>query len=201
VLSSLNFARALTGNENQLSAYEIKVDDPENIEKIKSILQAKLGNGFKVLARYEQKAEMYRVMLIERWVTTAILAFIILIISFNIIGSLTMLVIEKSRDISILQALGANKNMIQKIYLYNGLFTALIGTGAGMLAGYTLCFLQMKSHFIKLGSRGSTFVINHYPVELHLSDFFLTLGIIVFISLGAAYFPSRKASTSEIKFN
>lgn len=201
VLTSLNFARALTDNENELSAYEVKVDDPKNIERIKEQLQTALGNEFKVLGRYEQKAEMYRVMLIERWVTTAILAFIILIISFNIVGSLTMLVIEKSKDISIIQALGGNSSLIQKVYLYNGMFAALIGAGAGMLLGYLICFLQMKFHFIGLGGgSGSTFVIDYYPVELHVSDFFLTLSIIVLISLGAAYFPARKAAQSKMQF-
>lgn len=201
VLASLNFARALTDNENELSAYEIKVDDPANIERIKKQLQTALGNEFKVIGRYEQKAEMYRVMLIERWVTTAILAFIILIISFNIVGSLTMLVIEKSKDISIIKALGGNGSLVQKVYLLNGLFAALIGAGAGMLVGYIICFLQTKFHFIGLGGgSGSTFVIDYYPVELHVRDFFLTFGIILFISLGAAYFPARKAGLSEMKF-
>jgi lipoprotein-releasing system permease protein len=201
VFVSLPFAKQLLGDENGISAYEIKLKNGTDLDEAKNEIASLCGKDYTVRTRYEQKAEMYRVMLIERWVTTAILAFIILIISFNIIGSLTMLVMEKSRDISILKAMGAGTPIIRKVYLLNGLLASLFGAGIGLLLGYTLCLLQMKFHFLKLGGGpDSSFVINYYPVKLKWMDPLITIGIITSISLLAAYFPSKRAGESEMSF-
>lgn len=200
VFVSLPLARELTGSESELSAYELKLRDATAIADVKSNLQQKLGTAYKVTGRYEQKAEMYRVMLIERWVTTAILSFIILIISFNIIGSLSMLVLEKGKDISILKAMGADNQLISRVYLLNGLLTSVLGGLAGLGAGYLLCFLQVKFHFLKLGGSQSTFVIDYYPVAFKAADPLIIMGIITGISLAAAYFPARKAGQSAMQF-
>ena len=201
VFVSLPFAQTLLGDENAVSAYEIKLQPDADLEQLRTQIATIAGKDFTVRTKYEQKAEMYRVMLIERWVTTAILAFIILIISFNIIGSLTMLVIEKSKDISILKAMGAGAPLISRVYLLNGLLASLLGAGAGLLIGYALCLLQIKFHFLKLGGGPeSSFVINYYPVKLKWADPFIAMGIITSISLLAAYFPSRRAGKSEMNF-
>lgn len=201
VFVSLPFAQSLLGDETAISAYEIKLKPEADIEEARAEIAALTGKSFEVRTKYEQKAEMYRVMLIERWVTTAILAFIILIISFNIIGSLTMLVLEKSKDISILKAMGAGTPLVSRVYLLNGLLTSMLGAGAGLLIGYTVCLLQMKFHFLKLGGGSeSSFVINYYPVKLKWADPFIAMGIITFISLLAAYFPSRRAGESAMSF-
>lgn len=201
VFVSLPFAKQLLGDENGISAYEIRLKSGADLEEAKTEIAALCGKDYTVRTRYEQKAEMYRVMLIERWVTTAILAFIILVISFNIIGSLTMLVMEKSRDISILKAMGAGAPLIRKVYLLNGLLASLFGAGIGLLLGYALCLLQMKFHFLKLGGGpDSSFVINYYPVKLKWIDPLVTIGIITSISLLAAYFPAKRAGESEMSF-
>ncbi|HWB64855.1 MAG TPA: FtsX-like permease family protein [Chitinophagales bacterium] len=201
VFVSLDFARRLLDLDNRVSGYEIQLKPGANLNKTKQIIAAIAGKDFKVKTRYEQKAETYRVMLIERWVTTAILGFIILIISFNIIGSLSMLVLEKSRDISILKAMGADTKLISRIYLLNGMLASVIGAGIGMSAGYALCLLQIKFHFLKLSSGGdSSFVIDYYPVQLKLADFLVTITIIISVSLLAAYFPARRAGQSQMNF-
>lgn len=200
VFVSLDFARELLGEENKVSAYEIKLKPGENIEDAKKQVAQLVGKDFKVRTRYEQKAETYRVMLIERWVTTAILGFIILIISFNIIGSLSMLVLEKVKDISILKALGGDRQLVKKIYLLNGMLSSLIGAFTGLLLGYAVVLLQMKFHFLKLGGSESSFVINYYPVVLKWRDPIITLTIITSISLLASYFPAKRASESEMNF-
>ncbi len=201
VFVSLEFAKQLLGDENGISAYEVKLKNDSDLEEAGNKIAALCGSGFTVQTRYEQKAEMYRVMLIERWVTTAILAFIILIISFNIVGSLTMLVLEKSKDISILKAMGADAPLIRRVYLLNGMLASLFGAGAGLLLGYALCLLQMKFHFLKLGGGpDSSFVVNYYPVKLKWADPVITLAIITFISLVAAYFPAKRAGQSEMSF-
>jgi len=201
IFTGLNFARELLGEENRVSAYEIKLKPDADIETAKKQLAELAGKDFKVRTRYEQKAETYRVMLIERWVTTAILGFIILIISFNIIGSLSMLVLEKAKDISILKAMGSSAKQVKQIYLLNGMLSSMIGALTGLALGYFIIILQMKFHFLKLTGGGeSSFVINYYPVKLKWMDPMITLAIIVSISLLASYFPAKRASESEMSF-
>lgn len=200
IFVSLNFARELLEEENKVSAYEIKLNPDIDIKDAKNRLAEVIGKNYEVLTRYEQKAETYRVMLIERWITTAILGFIILIISFNIIGSISMLVLEKEKDISILKAMGGAPRLLKRIYLLNGMLSSLIGAFCGLLLGYTLVLLQMKFHFLKLGGSESSFVINYYPVILKWRDLAITLVIITSISALASYFPARRASESEINF-
>ncbi len=200
VFVSLEFARELLSEENRVSAYELKLKPGENIEDAKKQVKLLVGKDFQVRTRYEQKAETYRVMLIERWVTTAILGFIILIISFNIIGSLSMLVLEKTKDISILKALGGDKQLVKQIYLLNGMLSSLLGAFCGLALGYIIVLLQMKFHFLKLGGSESSFVINYYPVILKWRDPLITLAIITSISVLASYFPAKRASESEMSF-
>jgi len=201
VFVNLNFARELLGEESKISAYEIKLKEGIDLKHAKKQLAELIGSNFEVRTRYEQKAETYRVMLIERWVTTAILGFIILIISFNIIGSLSMLVLEKTKDISILKAMGGDAQMVKRIYLLNGMLSSMIGALSGLALGYLIIFLQMKFHFLKLsGGDDSSFVINYYPVKLKWIDPAITLAIIVSISLMASYFPAKRASEGEMSF-
>lgn len=199
VFVSLDLAREILGQENAVSSYEVKLKDGVSLEKKKDELSAMLGKEFKVHNRYEQQAETYRVMLIERWVTTAILSFIILIISFNIIGSLSMLVIEKTKDISVLRAMGSQPTLVQNIYLFHGLLSSAIGAIGGLTLGYVFCFLQMHFHFLKLGNAGeSSFVIDYYPVVLKWADPIIILFIIISISLLASWFPARRASLTKV---
>lgn len=201
VFVDLEFARELLGEENTISAYEIKLKEGVDMELAKKQLAAIAGKEFVVHTRYEQKADTYQVMLIERWVTTAILGFIILIISFNIIGSLSMLVLEKAKDISILKAMGCDARQIKKIYLLNGMLSSMIGALTGLALGYLVVVLQMKFHFLKLSGGGeSSFVINYYPVKLKLIDPLVTLAIIVSVSLLASYFPAQRASQNAMSF-
>ena len=201
VFVSLDFARQLLGLDDRVSGYEVKLKDGANIEATRQQIAQIVGNDFKIKNRYEQKAETYRIMKIERWVTTAILAFIILIISFNIIGSLTMLVLEKAKDISIIKAMGGNATLIKRIYLLNGMLASTIGAGVGLLLGYVVCLLQIKYHFLKLSNGSdSSFVIDYYPVVLKWADPLVTIAIIISVSLFAAYFPARKAGESAMNF-
>lgn len=199
VFISLKQARELLGDETALSAYEIKLKPGVSLDKMKEAVSALAGNEFLIKSRYEQRAETYRVMLIERWVTTAILSFIILIISFNIIGSLSMLVIEKTKDIAVLRSLGCDSNMVQRIYLLHGLLTSFIGAVSGLFLGYVFCLLQLRFHFLKLGSPGeSSFVIDYYPVTLKVADPFIILTIILSISLLASWYPSHRAGQLSV---
>jgi lipoprotein-releasing system permease protein len=131
-------------------------------------------------------------MQVEKWVIYGILSLILIVAAFNMIGALTMLVLEKQTDIAVLKAMGADDQKVQRIFLSEGLLLAGLGGGAGILLAVLICWLQVKFHLIKLG--GNTFIIDYYPVKLVAGDFFLVIATVVFIAVLAAWIPSRKAS-------
>ena len=131
-------------------------------------------------------------MEVEKWVIYGILSLILIVAAFNMIGALTMLVLEKQKDIAVLKAMGANDQMVQKIFLSEGLLLAGIGGGAGIVIATFICWLQIQFKLIKLG--GSSFIIDYYPVKMAVGDFFLVTGTVLLIALFAAWLPSRKAS-------
>jgi lipoprotein-releasing system permease protein len=176
--------------DDEFSAIEVKVNGDPN--KIKNELQAAIGNNFRVETRYEQNRSLYAVMQVEKWVIYGILSLILVVAAFNMIGALTMLVLEKQKDIAVLQAMGANEQMVQRIFLSEGMLLAGIGGGAGILLAMFFCWIQVTFKPIKL--TGNTFIIDYYPVKMVPVDFLLVIGTILFIALIAAWLPSRKAS-------
>jgi lipoprotein-releasing system permease protein len=161
------------------------------ITRIKA-LQEKLGIKYKVLTKFQQNMSLYNSMRLEKWFIYAVLTLILIIAAFNMIGALTMLVLEKRKDISVLQALGADKSMVKKIFLSEGLLLALTGAGAGIIMALIIASLQLKFHFIKLA--GNSFLIDYFPVKMIISDFVLVIITTVTIAFTAAWFPAKKAS-------
>jgi len=194
VFVSLAFASELLGTAREVSAYEIKLKPGADLDAAKEEMQKLVGSAYLVKTRYEQRETIYRVMRLERWAVYAILAFIMLIISFNIIGSLSMLVIEKQSDISILMAMGADQGMIRQIFLLEGVLSAMIGAVIGIILATALCLLQIKYEFLKLSGGENSFVVQGYPVLLKAGDYILTFFTVVVIALIAAYFPAKKAA-------
>jgi lipoprotein-releasing system permease protein len=145
--------------------------------------------------RFEQNASLFSVMRIEKWIIYAILSLILIVAAFNMVGALTMLVLEKKQDISVLHALGASRGFIQKIFLSEGLLLALIGGGAGMLLAFIIGILQIKLHLVPL--EGSTFLIDYFPVKMVLSDFLLVALTVLIIALIASWLPARKAALQQ----
>jgi len=197
---SLEFMQKLMGEEQQLSALELKLKKDIDPKAAKKLVQAALGNEYQVKTKYEQKETLYRIMQIERWAVYAILSFIMLIVSFNIIGSLLMIVLEKRKDISILKTMGTTEKDIQFIFVMEGILSALIGAGIGILLAIAICLLQMKYGFVKLGTSGSTFVVDAYPVVLKFSDVVLAFFTVVVISGLASFIPSRRAAKGNMEF-
>ena len=199
VFVSLPFATELLDAEGQVSAYEIKLKPDIDAERAKADIQKIAGKDMSVKTRYEQKETIYRVMRMERWAVYAILAFIMLIISFNIIGSLSMLVIEKRQDISILMAMGADRDLIQRIYILEGVLSACIGAAVGIALATFLCVAQIKYQFLKLAGGDNSFVVQGYPVKIKAEDYILTFITGVAIAFIASYFPARKAAETTIQ--
>jgi lipoprotein-releasing system permease protein len=195
VFTNLSFLKyMLSMGADEYSALELKVsDDPD---KVKSNLQSALGSAYKVETRYEQNRSLYAVMQMEKWVIYGILSLILIVAAFNMIGALTMLVLEKQKDIAILKALGTNDQAIERIFLSEGLLLAVVGGAAGMIIATLICWLQMQYKFIKLG--GNTFIIDYYPVKMIPTDFLLVVCTILVIALLAAWIPSRKAGREAI---
>lgn len=195
VFTNLPFLKyMLNMKADEYSAVELKVnDDPD---KVKARLQTTLGNDFLVETRYEQNKSLYAVMQMEKWVIYAILSLILVVAAFNMIGTLTMLVLEKEKDIAVLQAMGANRQRVQSIFMAEGLLLAGLGGTIGMLLAGFICWLQLKFKLIKLS--GDTFIIDYYPVKLMPADFILVAFTVTLIAFIAAWVPARKASQGMI---
>lgn len=194
VFCSLDFAQDLGDNPGKISAYELKLKEGADRDQVRDQLRQALGPDFTVRTRYEQKQSVYRVMRTERWAVFAILSFILLIISFNIIGSLSMLVLEKKQDIFILKALGATPEMVSRIFLLEGALSGVLGATVGVLLGGAFCWLQQKTGFLKLTGGDSSFVVQAYPVVMKATDFVLALCTVAGISFLASWLPARKAA-------
>ena len=195
-ITNIDFIKkALKIGANDYSGIEINLVDPSQADEIKSEVAKIFGNNYLVQTLYQQNQSLYAVMNLERWIIYGVLCLILVVAAFNMIGALTMLVLEKQKDISVLHALGANKNFIQKIFLSEGLLLAFIGTAIGMLLALVIAFMQIKFHLIPL--QGGSFLINYFPVKLQLTDFLLVSATVFVIAMIASLLPSRKAAAQE----
>ena len=185
----IDLARELTETDKGVTSIEIKFRenaDPQTIQK--DIIKI-FGKGFTVQNRYEQQAIFYKVMRSERLAIFFILTLILIIASFNIIGSLTMLIIEKERDIEILKSLGADDNLIRKIFIFEGWLISIIGAFSGIILGFGICWLQQTYGLVKLQSE--SLIMDSYPVVLKLKDFIIVPGTVLLIGYWAAWYPVR----------
>jgi len=186
----LSTARELLEYENNVSTIEIKLKKGANIENAVSYLQSNLGESFEIKDRNKQHEYAYKVMQTEKWFIFMILVFILLIASFNVIGSLTMLIIDKKQDIQILKSLGADNKTIRNIFFLEGLFISFLGAIVGLIIGGLICWLQIEFGLVKLGNSGA-FIIENYPVLIKLSDFFSVMITVLLIGILASWYPVR----------
>jgi lipoprotein-releasing system permease protein len=197
VITNLGFVKRMMGlQQNEYGAAEIAISNKEEYEPIKKSLQAWLGKDYRVETLYEQNRSLYTTMQHEKWFIFILLSFILVVAAFTMIGALTMLILEKQKDIQILKAMGSSRSMVQKIFLSEGLLLAGIGATGGILLSFIIGWLQVKFKLIKL--QGSTFLIDHYPVKFLPQDVILVFTTVVLIALTASWFPSRKAAAQPI---
>jgi len=193
VFTNAAFAQYLFDlNSYEISAIEMAVDEKHE-EELKSEIQKILGPNITVSNRYQQNIDLYRIMQVEKWIIFCILALIMAVASFNLVGALTMLVLEKEKDIHVLNAMGATKWDIQKIFLLLSGVMALLGAFIGGGIASIFCWLQYKYHFIKLG--GGSFVIDYYPIQPMAIDYVFIMTLVIVIALLAGWIPSRKAAS------
>ena len=196
ILTSLSFARDLFQYDTEVSSIALKLKEGSNIYKVQKKISQFLGEDFQVLNRYEQQADTYRIMEVEKLISYAFLSFILLIACFNVIGSLSMLIIDKRADVVTLRNLGADDRLISKIFLLEGCMISFMGAIIGVALGLMLCFAQQEFGILSLGSGASSgaFVVDAYPVSVHFSDVVLVLITVLVIGYLSVLLPVRYLS-------
>lgn len=189
VIIPIKTARALLAENKNISAVEILLKDPDQADDLRNEIQGKLGKDFIVKDRIQQNALLYKILNSEKWAVYLILTFVLLIATFNIVGSLTMLVIDKQKDIAVLNSLGASKKMIRQIFLLEGLMISFIGCAIGLLFGGIFCVLQIQFGLITM-SQGNM-LVSAYPMAIRMGDFLLVFITVFVISFIASFISSR----------
>ncbi len=186
----IEFVRDLLKYDNEVTSIEIKLKDNYRYSKAQKEIQEIVGEKFRVLNRQQQNESLYRTMKSEKLAIGLILSLILVIASFNIIGSLSMLIIDKRKDVETLRSLGADNRMIQKIFTMEGLLISLSGTALGAILGLLICWLQVQFKLVRLQGTGG-FIIDAYPIDIQFLDISLILLLVIAISFFAAKFPVR----------
>ena len=196
ILTSLAFARNLFQYDTEVSSVDLKLKEGSNIYKVQENISQLLGEDFRVQNRYEQQADTFRIMEVEKLISYLFLSFILLIACFNVIGSLSMLIIDKRADVVTLRNLGANDETIKRIFLLEGCLISFMGALVGVVLGVALCLVQQEFGLISLGSGDSAgaFVIDAYPVSVHIGDVVLVLCTVLLVGYLSVLYPVRYLS-------
>ncbi len=196
VIAPITVARELFDYTTEVTALELKLKEGVDTDKTIAKIERLLGDDYVVKNRLLQQETSYRMMQIEKWMTFLILAFILMIASFNVIGSLSMLIIDKQENIRTLRSLGADSRFVQQVFLFEGWFIAAIGAGGGLLLGVLLCLLQQAFGFIKLGHAAGSFVVDAYPVRVELFDVIAVAAVVTLLGFLTSWYPVRKTKLS-----
>jgi lipoprotein-releasing system permease protein len=197
-ITNIHFVKQLMGfAADEYSACEIKIKPNADAVILQNDLKKILGSAYNIQTKYEQNSSLYNTMRMEKWFIFAVFTLILFVSAFTMISALTMLVLEKKKDISILQSMGARKNLILKIFLSEGLLLGFIGAVSGIILALIICYLQVEFKLIKI--QGGSFLVDYFPVKLQLSDFILVASTAAVIAFMASWFPARKASGQAIE--
>jgi lipoprotein-releasing system permease protein len=199
IIVPIRFARKLLEYENEVTSIELRLDPNAEADIIQQKIMDMTGGPFVVKNRFQQQELLYKIMKSEKWAIFIILSFILIIAVFNVVGSLSMLILDKRKDIAILFSLGANEKLIKRIFLTEGVLISFGGAILGLILGYLLCILQIEYGFLKLGSNANSFIVPYYPVKLYLVDFLLVFGVVFCIGLVAAWFPVKQIADKYLK--
>lgn len=184
IVTPIDFTRDLLNEPKNVTSIELNFNDKVDVNKIQKNIEKVIGNQFLIKNRFQQNTLLYKILNSEKWAVFVILTFVLIIAIFNIIGSLTMLVMDKQKDIAILTGLGANKQLIQSIFFFEGMLISLTGCLSGVFLGLVFCLLQMKFGLVKMG--GHLSMLDAYPVAFKLTDFILVFITVMIISLIAS---------------
>ena len=194
ILTSIFFTRQLFNQDGMLSSLELRLKPGSNFDAVKSEMQQIAGDKYDVRDRYEQQEDTFRIMKIEKLIAYIFLTFILMIACFNIIGSLSMLIIDKKDDVVTLRNLGASDQQISRIFLFEGRMISVIGAVIGIALGLLLCWLQQTFGLVGMGAESGMFVVNAYPVSVHYSDVLIVFLTVIAVSWLAVWYPVRYIS-------
>ena len=189
VLTSIDFARRLFHYDTEVTAIELKLNSDSDVSAVKKKIAGLLGEGFRVQDRYEQQADVFRIMEIEKLISYLFLTFILAITCFNVIGSLSMLILDKREDVETLRHLGADDRLIVRIFLFEGRMISVFGAVGGILLGLLLCFAQQQFGFITLGGGNGAFLVDAYPVSVHVMDVLLIFVTVIVVGFLSVWYP------------
>ena len=192
ILTSVHFARQLFQQDGMLSSLELRLKPGSDFDKVKAQMQQLAGDKFVVRDRYEQQDDTFRIMKIEKLIAYVFLSFILLIACFNIIGSLSMLIIDKRDDVITLRNLGASDGQIRRIFLFEGRIISAIGAIVGIGIGLLLCWIQQQYGIVRLGNSEGSFIIDAYPVSVHPWDVVLVFVTVLVVGFLAVWYPVRQ---------
>ena len=192
IITSIYFARQLFDQDGMLSSLQLRLKPGTDLGTAKREIKAAAGERFRVLDRFEQQADTFRIMQIEKVLAYVFLTFILIVACFNIISSLSMLIIDKKNDINTLHNLGANDRQIVSIFLYEGRIISAVGALIGIGLGLALCGLQQAFGFVKMGESSGTFIVNAYPVSVHYWDVLVVFITVILIGWAASWIPARR---------
>lgn len=199
VITSLDFARRLFNYDTEVSAVELKLKPKADVGKVKEKIKEILGDSFTVKDQYEQQADIFRIMEIEKLISYIFLTFILMIACFNVIGSLSMLILDKKKDVDTLRNLGADDKLISRIFLFEGRLITMIGATIGIVLGLTACYVQQTYGIITLGNSQGAFVVDAYPVSVRPFDVFLIFITVLFVGFTSVWYPVRYLSKRLLK--
>lgn len=194
IITSLGFAQRLFDQRGRITSVELRLRDGVSLSSAKRELRQLLGARFQVQDRFEQQADVFRIMRIEKLISFVFLTFILLIACFNIIGSLSMLMIDKRQDVRTLRSLGATDGQVCDIFMLEGRMISLAGAAVGLLLGLALCWLQQEFGLISMGSSAGSFIVEAYPVSVHVGDLVLVFLTVLVVGWAAVWWPVRYLS-------
>lgn len=197
VIMNINKTRELFDYTNEVTSIEVSLKPDADAETVQKQIAAILGNAYEIKNRQQQNALLYKTLKSEKFWVFLILVFILIIATFNVIGSLTMLIIEKKKDITILHNMGADSKLIRKIFLVEGMLITLIGAGLGMILGTFVCWLQITFSLIRFNEG---YVVDAYPIKMEAADFAMILGVVLLIGFFAAWYPVRVFTKKHLVF-
>ncbi len=199
IIVPIKFARELLAYTSEVTSVEIRLKPGSDIDDAQESIQQLAGEKFDVKNRYQQQELLYKIMKSEKWAIFLILTFIIIIAAFNVVGSLSMLILDKRKDIAVLSSLGADEKKIKRVFMQEGLIITLFGIFIGMLIGFIVCYAQIKFGMIKLGGESGAFVVPFYPVKMQLPDFIAVFAIVFIIGTIATWYSVRQITTGYLK--
>ena len=199
IITSIDFARRIFNRQGEVTSLELRMKPGVDIDNAKEEIQAMLGDKYKILDRYEQQADTFNIMRIEKLFAYVFLTFILMVACFNIIGSLSMLIIDKKNDVITLRNLGATDGQIRRIFLFEGRMISAAGAVIGIVLGLILCWLQQTYGLVQLGDQAGNFVVNAYPISVHPEDIILIFLTVILVGWLSVWYPVRYMSRKLTK--